>query len=323
MRSLKGDILKVDRVQWFIFLLIFLIVSSGVDAQTPGIATSVNKRNILIGEPLQYNVHARLPVNAYKVSWPNIPDSIAHFEVIERQKVDSAQNNGTLYLKQTIILTSFDSGVRTIPAFVVRFDPLANSAAYNLLTDSIRINVAYSPMDSIKPFHDIKTIITVKDEWPLWMWIAAILSLLLLVFLVYYLVKNNRKKKPQTIFTSKLSPLEEALHSLNELHKQQLLNKGEVKQFHSRLAEIFKKYISRKTNSNLLPLTSDEVLMKLNQMNVSKEVVGIEANNLRMADAAKFAKYIPANTESEEAFNNTKKVIQQTDQSIINSKSDI
>jgi hypothetical protein len=178
-------------------------------------------------------------------------------------------------------------------------------------------------MDSIKPFHDIKTIVGVKDEWPLWMWIALILSFLLLVFLVYYLIKNNRKKKPETIFTSKLSPLEEALESLNELQKQQLLSKGEVKEFHSRLAEIFKRYISRKTNLNLLPLTSDEVLIKLNGMGVGKEVVGLEANNLRMADAVKFAKYIPANVASEEAFDNTKKVIQQTDQSMINNKSDI
>jgi hypothetical protein len=300
-----------------------LITSSLVVAQNPGVATSVDRKNILIGQPLQYNVQARLPVNTYKISWPNIPDSIAHFEVIERHKIDSAENNGTLYLKQTITLTSFDSGVQTIPAFVVNFDPLTDDTTYNILTDSIRINVSYSPMDNIKPFHDIKTIIAVKDEWPLWMWIAAILSFLLLVFLVYYLIKNNRKKKPATLFTSKLSPLEEALHSLNELQKQQLLNKGELKEFHSRLAEIFKRYISRRTNSNLLPLTSDEVLIKLSEMKVSKEIVGLEANNLRMADAVKFAKYLPANMESEEAFSNTKKVIQQTDQSIVNSKSDI
>ena len=168
-----------------------------------------------------------------------------------------------------------------------------------------------------------KPIIGVKDEWPLWMWIAAALSLLLLIFLVYYLFKNSRKKKPQVLFTSKLSPLEEALRYLEELQKRQLISKGEVKEFHTRLSEIFKRYVSRKTNSNLLTLTSGEILISLNEMQINKETIGSAANNLRMADAVKFAKYIPGNIESEEVFTNTKKVIQQIDQSIVNSKSDI
>ena len=315
--------LKVDKVSCSILFVIFLIIISVANAQRPGLATLVNKQNILIGEPLQYNVQARLPLNSYKVTWPNIPDSIAHFEVIERHKIDSMESNGMLYLKQVVTLTSFDSGVRTIPPFIVNFNPLADGTNFNLLTDSIRINVSFSPMDSIKPFHDIKTIISVKDEWPLWMWIAAVLSLLLLIFLVHYLFKNSRKKKPQVLFTSKLSPLGEALHSLEELQKRQLISKGEVKEFHTGLSEIFKRYVSRKTNSNLLTLTSGEILIRLNEMQINKETIGSAANNLRMADAVKFAKYIPGNIESEEVFTNTKKVIQQIDQSIVNSKSDI
>ena len=322
MQLFKYDILKSGKIACFL-CAIFLIPSFVANAQNPGLATSVNKQNILIGEPIEYKVQARLPLNTYKVAWLNIPDSIAHFEVVQRYKIDSAVNNGMLYLGQIITLTSFDSGVRTIPPFVVNFNSLTNGAGFNLLTDSIRINVSFSPMDSVKPFHDIKTIISVKDEWPLWMWIALALSFLLLIFLIYYLVKNLRKKKPKQLFTSKLSPLEEALRSLSELQKQQLLTKGEVKEFYTRLTEIFKKYISRKTNSNLLTLTSNEVLMDLNEMQVSKEDIGLAANNLRMADAVKFAKFIPANSESEEVFINTKKVIQQADQSISTGKSDI
>jgi hypothetical protein len=324
MQSFKNKILKAGKIRRFILFIVFFILSCVVvSAQNAGLATSVDKRNILIGEPLQYKVQARLPKNTYKVTWLNIPDSIAHFEVIERKKIDSSENNGLLYLSQSITMTSFDSGVRTIPAFIVNFDPLKDGKAYRLLTDSIPIKISFSPMDSIQPFHDIKPIIAVKNEWPLWMWIAAFLSLLLLVFLVYYLIKNLRKKKPATIFTSRLSPLEEAMQLLNELQKAQLLNKGEVKEFYSRLGEIFKRYISRKTNFNLLTLTSGEVLIKLDDMNVSKANLAIAANNLKMADAVKFAKYLPDKTESEEALTSTKQIIQQIDQTISNNKSDI
>jgi hypothetical protein len=322
MQLFKGDIVKCSEIRYPL-LIIFLIISFASPGQGPGLATSVNRQNILIGEPIEYKVQARFPANAYGVTWFNMADSVAHFEVIERYKIDSMQDAGMTYLRQTIRLTSFDSGIRTIPSFIVNFQNRSNGSTQSLLTDSIRINVSFSPMDSVKPFHDIKTIIGVKDEWPLWMWIAAALSLLLLIFLVYYLVKNLRKKKPKPLIKSKLSPLEEALQSLNDVQKQQLLSKGEIKEFYTRLSEIFKRYISRKGNSNLHILTTGEILIKLNEMQVSKESIGLAANNLRMADAVKFAKYVPANNESEETFASTKKVIQQIDQSILSTKSDI
>ena len=321
MRIFKADILQINKADCL--LLVFLLLSFVVNAQTPSLSTSIDKREILIGEHLHYKVQTSFPANAYKLNWLSIPDSIDHFEMVERPKVDSSENGGMLNVKRIIILTSFDSGVRTIPSFVVNFEPFTSDTAFKLFTDSIKINVLYSPMDSTKTFHDIKTIIEVKDEWPFWMWIAAGLSALLLVGLIYYFIKNLTKKKPQGDFISKLSPLEEAMQSLNEMQKQQLLAKGEIKQFHTRLSDIFKRYISRKTGFDLFALTTDEILIRVSEINISKENNVLIANSLRMSDAVKFAKYIPGNPESEVVFLDIKKVIQRTDQSFINSNSDI
>jgi hypothetical protein len=316
-------LLKVDKVYISLSLGIFLMLSFFTKAQNPRLSTQINKLNIIIGEPLKVKFEASFPANTYEIKWLNFPDSIAHFEVVDRAKIDTLESNGIIKVQQIITFTSFDSGPRTIPSLPVNFVPLSNGTSLNLFTDSIRVNVSFSPMDSTKTFHDIKTIIEVKDEWPLWLWIAAGLSLLLLIFLIYYLVKNLRKKKPEKLFASKLSPLEEAIQALDELQKQQLLSKKQIKSFHSRLSEIFKRYISKKMNSNLHNLTSEEVLLKLHELHINKQNVSLAANNLRMADAVKFAKYLPADVDNEEAFSNTKKVIQQIDQSIINTKSDI
>jgi uncharacterized BrkB/YihY/UPF0761 family membrane protein len=91
----------------------------------------------------------------------------------------------------------------------VIFKPANQNSAIRLLTDSFLINVSYSPLDSVKTFHDIKSIIEVKDEWPLWMWIALGLSIILLIILLYSLYKNRKRKKPAVVFASKLSPVEE------------------------------------------------------------------------------------------------------------------
>lgn len=299
-----------------IFIASVLIVQF-VFAQSPSLKTAVDKRQILIGEQLKYNVEARFPSNAYNITWFSVPDSFSHFEVVSRGKIDTIENNGMVICRQTLTLTSFDSGLYAIPSFQINFDPLVDDTTLNLFTDSIPINISYSPLDSTQTFHDIKTIIEVKNEIPWWIWAGGAALLLLLTVLVYYLVKHfRRRKKPAFLFNSKLSPLDEAVQSLEGLQKEQLLQKGEIKKYHTRLTDIFKRYLSRKMGINMLNLTSSEVLLSLNDTLLPKIDTALLAGSLRMTDAVKFAKYSPPIYESESALVNTRTVIQQIDKLI-------
>lgn len=300
-----------------LFLLSFIFIVQFVFSQAPAIRTSVDKKEILIGDQFKYVVDARFPANSYNISWFNIPDSFSHFEVVRRGKIDTIQNNGTLVCRQILTLTSFDSGINTIPALAIDFEPITNAPTQHLFTDSIPINVSFSPLDSTKTFHDIKTIIEVKDTIPLWLIIGVAIFLAILIILIIYLVKYfRRRKKIQPLFNSKLSPFEEAMQSLDNLQNEQLLYKGEVKKFHTSLTEIFKRYFSRKMDKNMLNLTSSEVLLTLNDTLLSKEDTSQIAGSLRLADAVKFAKFYPHKEESESALITTKKVIEQIDKLI-------
>ena len=301
----------------FLFLVSFFLTLEFVHAQVPIIKTSVDKKGILIGEQLKYNVQASFPVNTYTLTWLEVPDSFSHFEVVSRGKIDTIESKGLLIFRQTITLTSFDSGIFAIPALPLTFDPATGDSALQLSTDSIPINISYSPLDSTKTFHDIKTIIDVKDEIPWWWWAAGAAILILLIVLIIYLVKYfKRPKKPARLFDSKLSPLDEAMKSLDSLQSEQLLYKGEVKQFHTRLSEIFKRYFSRKMEKNMLNLTSSEMLIAVNDTLLSKSDTTMLAGTLRMADAVKFAKFYPHKEESETSLNETRKVIEQIDKLI-------
>jgi len=303
----------MKRILFFIGF-VFVLSVQFTSAQSPSLKTAVDKRQILIGEQLQYSVEASFPANAYNIGWFNVPDSFSHFEVVNRGKIDSIESNGILTCRQTLTLTSFDSGINTIPALAINFDPLADDSTIHLFTDSIPINVSFSPLDSTQTFHDIKSIIEVKDEVPWLIWAGAAALIILLVVLVVYLVKYfKRRKKPASVFNSKLSPFDEAMQSLDALQKEQLLYKGDVKQFHTRLIDIFKRYLSRKMQKNIFNLTSSEVLLSLNDTLLSKADTFLIAGSLRMTDAVKFAKYFPPTSESESALINTKKVIEQID----------
>ena len=283
---------------------LFFLLGSGwymqsIFAQPPSIKAAVDKNNILIGEQIHYSVSTSMPDNTYRLSWFNISDTIGRFHVVKENKIDSTSPNGNIAFSQEITLTCFDSGRQVIPPLVINMETLQGDSSFNLITDSIPIQVSYSPIDSVATFHDIKSIIEVKKEWAWWWWAILGVALVLLFFWIRFLIKFFKKKKEPDIFKSKLSPYDEAMQSLQELSKEQLLQNNEVKTYHTRLTDIYKRYISRKAKMYKMHLTSDEMLMELGDYNLSKEQVSAFANCIRMGNAVKFAKFIPSQQESE------------------------
>ncbi|HET7117708.1 MAG TPA: hypothetical protein VFI29_14530 [Hanamia sp.] len=287
----------------------FLCLSQNIFAQPPVIKTSVDKNNILIGQQINYRVTTSMPDNTYRLSWFTMPDSIGNFIAITKNKIDSTSSNGNLNFSQDIVITSFDSGRQVIPPLSLSVSTLDGDSTFNIYTDSIPVNVTYSPTDSIMPFHDIKTIIEVKKTFPWWAWALVALGVALLVVWILFLLKFFKKKKDTTIFESKLSPYDEAMQLLSELEKENLFQNDQIKEFHTRLTEIFKRYLSRKTNRYLMYLTTDELLMELNSIDLSKEQIAGFANSLRMGNAIKFAQYIPPAYENEKCFTQIKEMI--------------
>lgn len=280
-------------------------------AQPPSIKTTVDKNSILIGEQLHYKVSTSMPDNTYRLSWFNMPDTFGRFQVVRENKIDSSYLNGNLNFSQDITLTSFDSGRQVIPPLMLNVETLQGDSSFNLLTDSIPIQVSFSPMDSVTTFHDIKSIIEVKKEWAWWWWAILAVALILLFFWIRFLIKFLKKKNAPDLFKSKLSPYDEAMQSLNDLDKEQLLQNNEVKAYHTRLTDIFKRYISRKTKTYKMHLTSDEMLLDLDEYELGKEQLSAFANCLRMSNAVKFAKYIPPQYESEKCMEQIKTIITQ------------
>ncbi len=302
-----------------ILIVAFLFSFQNSDAQLPTVKTSVDKNNILIGQQIIYRVQFSMPDNTYRLAWFSMPDSLGSFNVITRNKIDSSFSNGNLNFSQDIILTSFDSGRQVIPPQALSVSTLDGDSTFNLFTDSIAINVTYSPTDSIIPFHDIKNIIEVKKSFPWWAWALVALGIIILIIWILFLFKFFKKKKDVKIFESKLSPYDEAMQLLKDLEKENLLQQNKFKEYYSRLSDIFKRYLSRKTNTYQLHLTTDELLVELKGFDLSKEQISNFAASLRMGNAVKFAQYIPPAYENEKSFLQTKEMITSIN-NIVNKK---
>jgi uncharacterized protein DUF4381 len=296
-----------------VFIVACLLISSFSFAQSPTIKTTPYKNNILIGEQLKLKVEASFQPDVYKVHWLSVPDTMPHFEVIDRSKIDSSftADNKLTGLSQIITLTSFDSGQWHIPAFPINFDPVVDDKTLYLYTDSVSVGVFYMPSDSTTQLRDIKPIREVPAESFFWYWVIGIVLVLLLIAIIVWIILNKKKR---TTVANTASAYKEAMDAIEELDNYDLTDLRQTKQFHSKLAEIFKLYLSHKQNRNRLNQTTDEVLISLKEEQLDGELFSNLAAALRCGDAVKFAKYHPSVNISKDSLLSVKRSIESLNQ---------
>lgn len=281
------------------------------------VQTITDRNDILIGEQVKLKIKATLPAGpAGAMQWIVLPDSIPHFEIVDAGKVDTVSyKDNSRAIEQTIILTSFDSGKWIFPALPFSF------AQSQIQTDSFTVNVSYSPPDSTNQLRDIKPIINVSVSDYTWYYIiGGAVLLLLIIFLLYRYFKKNKKEKP-AITRSKLSAYEEAMAEMSKLEQFDLQDAAGIKLYHSRLGDIFKQYLGRKQQKNLLTKTTGDLLIRLAESGMSSGDVSNLATALRCTDAVKFAKYLPGTTESGDCRQKIKSAIDLIEHQTTNLKS--
>ena len=290
-----------------IISIVFIALFSFTFSRGQALKTYIDKNRILIGEHIRYEVKLNLASSSYKVDF-GIPDSIPHFDIIEQNKYDTVDEHGVYTLRQTILFTSFDSGIWKLPAFPVTIS-YPNKSPVKALTDSVLIQVGYSPADSTNELRDIKPVMDVFVVDRTWIYVAVGILLLIILAIVLYRYFKNRTKKTPPVFNSNLSAFDEAMKALNQL--QQTAN-IDAKTYHTTLSGIFKKYYSRKTNKNLMTNTTGELLLLL-KTHSNSEIVSAAAEALRSGDAAKFAKYLPSVSENNQSLQQVKQTIEYLD----------
>ena len=294
-------------------VLHLLIMLAGVPCllnaqQRPVVQSSSDRQTILIGEQFTFTIKSIFPENSFTINFPPAADSLGHFELIGKARVDTVEKNGMLEVNWSANLTTFDSGKFTLPALALAFEPYQGDSTIQLNTIPISIEVRYAPADSLQTFHDIKPIIEINDALPWWVWIAGLVIFVFLVLIARKLWMERKRKTLPGNLASLVDDYEEAKDSLEKLRNSDLLEQGHIKEFHSMLVYIFKRYISKYAGKNYLSSTTDDLLVGLNDAH-GRQVSSV-AGSMRMSDAVKFAKYHPAVEESLISLKNIVNVIE-------------
>ncbi len=148
-----------------------------------------------------------------------------------------------------------------------------------------------------------------------------ILTGILISILLYYLVQkwNNRKEAPKEIIVQPeiyVPPHERALHALSQLREEQLWQKGEIKEYQSRLTYIIREYLENRYHVPALESTTDEIVKNIKAAKMDLSDIDSLKRILQVADLVKFAKAQPDESihdtfmnEAEEFVDRTKEII--------------
>ena len=301
---------QISKASICIFIPILVLIAS---MQTVAIgqkaSIAVSKDKIRLGDQfelkLQVQPTANSPLNIEK--WFSVPDSFNHFLVVSRMKIDTADIGTTKTYKQILVLTCFDTGTFTIPAF-----PVWLSNHQQLLSQPLPITIVRVDVSQMKDYNDIKDIIDPPAEPDyFWWWVIGGCAILLLgvSFFISWWFLQRKKAAPSSKQARSINiPYPLQLDAL-----QPLIDKKQYEAFFTQLAIICKQAIASelyivgeaKTTTEYMPLLK----AKLSNTQTIKQYY----NLLQMADLVKFANSQPSKAECQQCLQDAKALLASFD----------
>ncbi len=290
------------KLKYLLFITIFLYSLDPVAAQQVKVSASLERDSIWLGDQIKMILVAEYPVGT-TITFPQVKDSLNNgIDVISRSTRDSSKlSDGILQMRQSYIITAFDSGPHPIEPF--KFVGHSKITPDTLRSNPLWLFVKVPPVDLKKGFADIKkpygAPVTFKEIAP---WILGIILLASIIFLILYAI--NRRKKNIPLFSlpvkPKLPPHVVALSELDKLKEEQLWQHDKVKDYYTRLTDIIRVYLEDRYDVPAMEQTTQEILTQFKGENSAikgKLFSGLQ-KTLDTSDLVKFAKYTPLADEN-------------------------
>jgi len=276
-------------------LALLLLISNFAFAQTATMDTNA----ILIGEQINFTISNSI---ANTNVWPTYDEFLVEgIEIIKQGKLDTSNS----IISQNFIITAWDTGSYYIPSILF---------SESSKTEGLLLNVQTIALEEGAELKDIKQPMQAPIGWSdIWPWLLGIITIALIVYLLKKYVFNKKEEvitaKPKAIIPADIT----ALKQLNTLEKDQLWQAGKIKEYHTELSEIIRRYTENRFDFIALELATDEIINEL-KSKVNNEQLASITILLQRADLAKFAKSKPDTDENEQSMQLAKHFVGQTKQ---------
>ncbi len=295
----------------------FIFIAFQAGAQVK-IDARLDSSSILIGDQVRLNVTIQHP-KGITFQYPLIKDSLVSKVAVLESKIDTLRKSDSgMIVKQSFLLTSFDSGLYDLPG--IRYPFTFQGRNDTLTTNPLQLMVNTLPVDTTSRIFDVKNIlsvpITFKEMLPYILY--GLLAALIIAVIVFVVLKWKRK---EPLFVEKKfqePPYVTAIRNLDALKEQKLWQQGKVKEFYSALTDILRFYLEGRYEIPAMESTTDEIIIDLKKHSGIIEVELFDKLKalLQSADLVKFAKAIPQPNENENSFSTAYDFVLKTKQII-------
>lgn len=293
-----------------------IIIALALQAQDIRVSSAPDTSVILIGDQVRFTVTARVPAGLF-AELSGAADTLAGKIIILRrdQRDTTPEADGSMTIIDRYLITAFDTGSYTIPPFyaeVAKGDSLLRFYSDFSFIDVIRPDI--TPSDTTDVIFDI---VPPRDAPVSFAEVLPWLVILLISAVIVYLLARYLPRNPLRRFVKPLPPPVPAhitaMTELQALKEEQLWQKGEIKEYYSRLSDIIRRYIDNRFGISSPELTTDETVRLLHRAAVtSPGQMALVKEVLSLSDMVKFAKYIPEGEVNESMFENAVRFVEET-----------
>lgn len=236
-------------------------------------------------------------------------------EIIDWVYGDTADlGNSLVEMKRALVVQSFDSGTYTIPPFILVNGP--DTVRSNTLT--LKVNpVDVSSMTDINPIAPPASFQSKWFDWlPDWItdyWLVIVLAILVIAGgICAYLLLTKRVTMAIMPQKKRLPPDQIAFNRLNALKDAQLWERGQEKEYYTRLIDILRDYLQERFGINAMEMTSSQILKALSSNPETRLPHRYMQKVVEIADYVKFAKVRPMPDDNVRSFQNAMQFVEET-----------
>jgi hypothetical protein len=292
----------ISRLSFVIYVLLLFAFCSSLFAQQVSVTAKPDTTFMLVGDHLGITLTMKAPED---IVWdiPVFGDSLNGFEILKQEKGEQKNEENAVMQQLRLFVSRYDSGTFVFPPLGIFYHTTTDTAKRIAETRAFFITVNTLDVDTQKGIRDIADPLSIPwSFWEIMLYVGIVVAILLAIYFAWYYWKKKKLKQPLFEFEEIKRPAHEvALESLRRLDGEKLWQRGFVKQFHSEVTEIIRRYIEGRYHIIAIDMTSDEILSTMRRKkSIDKEAMKPLENFFSLADWVKFAKYTPSENENEE-----------------------
>lgn len=278
------------------------------------IVSQVDKAKILIGDVVRYTLRVTHG-EKITVEMPSQGANLGQFELRSYQVIEPKKEKGKITTGTDYLISTFDTGEYEIPPLTVRYRMPGDTTQHLLKSEPIKILVQSLNPSEAGDIRDIKPPMTPpRDIRSLVLIGLGVVALIAAALAGWWYVQ--RKRQGKSILPVRQEPPrpahEIALEELNALFAGDWLATGRVKDYHSELADILRRYCNGRYYIDALEMTSRELLSAMRKHDIQDDLVQQMQDILLLCDMAKFAKYVPSAAETERVSRSAVEFVERT-----------